>query len=550
MALRARVLVLVVLATLASTVPAAAFHAEPTAHIFGGTSPASEADAPWSVLVEVATGVQPELCSGSLIDAAHVLTAAHCVYSTLAPRALSSFTVIAGATDLTGPVAPPTGQVRRVGGWRAHPAYTARGDVDLVILTVSPAFDVSGAAVRPIAIVAPGQGPGPGVRVKLYGWGNESPGVVGREHALDQTLLRPSACASGVPSLLCGRADGGAACVGDSGGGLVSAGGTPVLVGVERLVLDSSCARPAANGYTDLSTPQVASWLAHAATVPIPPRTKGLATIVGSGVAGEPLTCRAPLWSGSSRFRYEFVDVASGVVLATGGSTYTPTVHDVDRGVSCVSIASSAGGTTEAAAANGIVVRAAVLADPALQLFISAEHALTFGDASSDFIYLHVTLRDRAGEGKVVLSKIVTDADAVDLSHVRPGAYRLCAAFAGNIRYRAGRACRRLIARASVTDLVRLMRPGRRSGRRVVRLLVDPPLVGRRVTFHWRLSRCRAQRCGPARTVRRGITLMSNTALHVPSARNDERVELSARLAKASVRGVPYAAGVWRAVLR
>src|SRR5579863_5609110 len=41
----------------------------------GGTTLSSPTQAPWAVLVDAGGGVQ---CSGSLIDPAHVLTAAHC----------------------------------------------------------------------------------------------------------------------------------------------------------------------------------------------------------------------------------------------------------------------------------------------------------------------------------------------------------------------------------------------------------------------------------------------------------------------------------------
>ena len=105
-------------AALAAVVPAAG--AAPKAHsaIVGGARVPVQS-VPWQVYLAIGSDLA---CGGSVLDATHVLTAAHCVIpeGQTAPRPVSAFTVWAGYDNVRA--APPAGSQKvGVAALRTHP---------------------------------------------------------------------------------------------------------------------------------------------------------------------------------------------------------------------------------------------------------------------------------------------------------------------------------------------------------------------------------------------------------------------------------------------
>ena len=83
------------------------------------------------------------LCTGSIVDASHILTAAHCVYDDAGRLATpSQVTVRAGVSNYSSPLPTDQEQDRPVSLIRIHPGYVYTGkptpDDVAVIALVSP----------------------------------------------------------------------------------------------------------------------------------------------------------------------------------------------------------------------------------------------------------------------------------------------------------------------------------------------------------------------------------------------------------------------------
>ena len=156
--------------------PAAA--APRTTFVVGGT-PIPIQNVPYQVFLRIGNDLG---CGGSVLDATHVLTAAHCVVASgqTAPRPVSTLTVMAGFTDTTtwagGP--PPGGtQVSGVTSVRVHPLYDEPTKTDdVAVLTLASALDVSGPRTKAITLAPVGAGPAPGAALGFSGYGAQVEG--------------------------------------------------------------------------------------------------------------------------------------------------------------------------------------------------------------------------------------------------------------------------------------------------------------------------------------------------------------------------------------
>lgn len=338
----------------------------PRSSSIGGQVVTSPRDAPWSVLILAEEGSGFGECSGSIVDSAHVVTAAHCAYDgQKRPRALGSYSVIAGIAEASADGDHDEEQVREVSSVRVQPGYVPSGiGGDVAILRVEPPFDLSAAAVAAIAVVGEAAGPAAGATARLFGWGQVEDGRLdGRLRRLDQGLLEQWRCTHGVPSVLCAWTDAGAACPGDSGGGLVTATSPPTLLGVSSLVIfpASACAAGNLTVYTDLSTPETHSWIGGDESPPQGPRTDLNALLWGELVSGGAAICNAPRWAGDPVIGTTFLYTTPGsyatqVVQRGASNRYELGPEDVGHSLVCVSVASNAGGKTESASWRPILV--------------------------------------------------------------------------------------------------------------------------------------------------------------------------------------------------
>lgn len=331
--------------------------AAPRTSSIGGQAIPTPREAPWSALLSMQGG-NASSCSGSIVDAAHVVTAAHCTYDGGVPWPLGAYAVVAGVADVSKGGDHEEEQVREVSSVRVAPGFVpgADGD-DVAVLRVEPPFDLSATGIASIPLVGEKAGPAVGAAARLFGWGQVENGRSdGRLHRLDQGLLEQWQCAYGVPSLLCAWSATGAACAGDSGGGLVTAADPPVLFGVSNFVIypSSACAMGNLTVYADLSTPEIHSWLLGDAEPPQAPRAGIRPLLWGELHAGGKAICNAPQWSGGPTLTTKFLYATPGsyatqIVQQGASNEYVLGPKDVGHSLTCVSVAANDAGTTEAA---------------------------------------------------------------------------------------------------------------------------------------------------------------------------------------------------------
>ncbi len=205
--------------------------------ISNGT-PVPQGKYPFAASIRVAVSPTSSiLCSGSLIDPTHVLTAAHCtVNDTGAPYQASAYTVVVGQIDRTSTSC--TACRKRVTAVSRDPEWLNSTSVrphDVAVLTLDSAVDP--AIARPIALVATTQSDltAAGRTVTAAGWGITTTGGSSSTILLEATvpILDAAVCRRSAATEFCTAVvDGRDTCSGDSGAPLfVNAGGL-VQVGV------------------------------------------------------------------------------------------------------------------------------------------------------------------------------------------------------------------------------------------------------------------------------------------------------------------------------
>jgi hypothetical protein len=264
---RALLLALALLAAAAAPATAAPGEdARASTRIVGGAD-AAPAEAPFQVAILGPSDddFEAQFCGGSILDATHVVTAAHCVFHEDRPgspmRAASTLRVLAGTTVLRSPGRPPYDDVvvvRPVAAITPHPLYLARADAfafDVAVLTLDAPLYAGeprigdGSRIAPVPLVS--QDPPAGTAIRHYGWGDTEPHPVAeRESDVTPRYARDLQVFSGTvvdrarcraaydmfsPVHLCSGVLGGGrgTCQGDSGGpGVVGGPAGPELAGV------------------------------------------------------------------------------------------------------------------------------------------------------------------------------------------------------------------------------------------------------------------------------------------------------------------------------
>lgn len=201
--------------------------------IVGGT-PASQGEYPAQGYLQIVIGTDIGQCGGTLLDARHFLTAAHCVVDDVnSPLPPSAFQV-----GLNNIEVGPSMDVYGVTNVDVHPGYDGPLHLnDLAMLTLDRA-----APYTPLRVVRTDENAvwAPNTTATIIGWGTTSPGG-----PVSPTLLEANApiradddCglyggAFDPSSMVCAGNGSTDTCQGDSGGPLmVPYGGVQVLVGV------------------------------------------------------------------------------------------------------------------------------------------------------------------------------------------------------------------------------------------------------------------------------------------------------------------------------
>jgi Trypsin len=338
----------------------------PAGAVVGG-SPIQVQSAPWAVFVTDEFATVEDQCSGSVLDATHVLTAAHCLYddngALTQPSALS---VEAGISNFVAPTANDAEQDRAVSSFRVHPGfrYTGSGGPDdVAVLTLASPLDLSGPAVQAIALpTSPSTFPS-GAAVAIAGFGVQQPpnGDTGELVSMSATVDEQGECGDFTQSallesdnavVLCATSPVSAVCNGDSGGGLVTTGGTPVLVGVVTAgPLGCPVGTPGLFAY--VGAPEILSFIQGNDQPPTAPRPAAGTTSELTWAApldvGDVVSCSTAGWPEPVQVVYTFANASTGAVLQSGPDPrYVVPPDALGISIVCKLAVSDAGGTTVA----------------------------------------------------------------------------------------------------------------------------------------------------------------------------------------------------------
>jgi hypothetical protein len=327
--------------------------------IVGGQTASATTEVPW----QVAFTHGLSLCGGSILDATHVVTAAHCVLEDdgVTPVDKSLMTVRAGTLHYwTG------GQTSLVSAVNVHPTYDhTRLTYDVAVLTLTAALTLDGTTVAPIPIVPADYPIADGTDLQVSGWGTTTqydaddpygnPGTPSDD--LKKAIVRPATgcekyAGFSAYTAICAAAPATDACQGDSGGPLATkVDGAWYLVGVVSGGL--GCADPNWPGvYTRVASPTIRSFLAahgaqdgHAA----PPANQSAPTIDGTVAVNGRVTCSPGTWTGTYNYAYRWL--LNGAELVAGLPTITVPASAAGGTLVCEATGKGLGGQAVATSA-------------------------------------------------------------------------------------------------------------------------------------------------------------------------------------------------------
>src|SRR5579872_1948374 len=148
--------------------------------VVGGSTIQIEA-APWSVVIQDQAPTSRHLCTGSIVNASFILTAAHCVFDEAGTiTEPSRLTVEAGVSNFLAPLATDAEQVRTVSAFIVDPGYvwsTQLAPDDIAVLALSRPLDLTGPAAQAIPLPAPDAAFPAGATVGLAGFGEQTSGI-------------------------------------------------------------------------------------------------------------------------------------------------------------------------------------------------------------------------------------------------------------------------------------------------------------------------------------------------------------------------------------
>ena len=518
------------------TAPASFAAAGKERSVVGGTL-AAATDAPWAVWVVSADPDTGELgfCSGSIIAADEVLTAAHC-----AEQPASEYRVWAGYRP--GPdgrsASESFDQQRRVRAIRTHPAYVFKPNGaldDVAVFRLETPLDVSGPRVAPIALASAL----PAAGLRFYGYGSPR---IGEFRGYASSLLPRWRC-GGSAVWLCGSNPDGMACGGDSGGGLVTQTTPPQLVAVVS-VGGVTCTPGGPNGYADVTAPEISRWIAGEALPPIGPRiASAVPPLVATPFPDGSARCDAGTWTGTPNLRFTFSDDATGAVLQDGASpAYPPTAADSGRTLRCVVTATNAGGLAQTSPEPLVVPTAWGLTMSAGKVTTSA---WKLGDGRT------VALTYTNVRGQVVQRVPVERPEQLPMSlpALAVGAYTVCLEVTPGGPFTAWRECTSTTVDSAATTLLKRGKVKRTGTRFNVTLAALAPAIGQKATLTWLTARCK--RCKATRLGKRTVTtLKTSRTVRSPKVPKRRELRLQVTLPTLTVDGGRYTAGSATFVIR
>lgn len=467
----------------------------------------SASTAPWSARIYMDDADELASCTGTIVDATHILTAAHCTLDagTGQQFATGAYEVAAGITDTqTG-----SPQLRDVSAVRVMPGYASSTDIDdddIAELTLSTPL-VFNAAVGAIGLGQAGAA-AVGQSATFYGWGEVSNGVVdGLERYLTDVIASPWTCGGGEPSIVCASSQVGDSCAGDSGAGLITQGATPELIGILDYSLsteDGQCASGHPTGFTDVTSPEIAQWIAGVPNPTPAPRTDGdpVITVPQTQVGGT-ATCVAPSWTDATSTSYLFL-TADGTTLQTEGSTLTIPASALGKSIECVSKATSAGGTTYSDASTPTTA-IRPQSNPDLKLSVKSTGLASVSGADASRLKLTLTAT-ATGPGAPRTSRTfrLSSHHTASLSSLAVGAYAVCVSSASQGVYARADLCTRWAHNGNALSFV-----STRTGKDELTLRAQPPLAHRTVDVEW-------YEPGHHAGERRSVRLGTSSVVHPP----------------------------------
>lgn len=324
--------------------------AGPAGSVVGGSAIPVES-APWAVALSLKGAIEPVECSGVIIDRLHILTAAHCLYDGITLIRPSQILVRAGAANVATPSRDVSLQRRSVLSFRVHPAQQSGADV--AVLRLTRPLKLDGKHAEAIALDKRETWRG-GAGELLSAFGREDPNLLptGALRQIGVAVSPQGTCGDegltgyGAALLLCASSPFGAACHGDSGGGLVSSGAHPTLVGIETSDEGQHpCKAGELNGYVYVGAPEVWRFIDGDAHPPLAPQTFSLKSWGLPVHVGDQVPCDG-LGAGKSTTHYVLSVDGRPRRSGSHGFSYTVTAVDLGKRVLCRGSATNAGGTS------------------------------------------------------------------------------------------------------------------------------------------------------------------------------------------------------------
>jgi hypothetical protein len=331
----------------------------PATRVVGG-SPTQIQSAPWTVSIRQVAGSSVLLCSGAVVDASHILTAAHCAFNQNGvPAAPSSLSIRAGISNYVTPLATDGEQDRPVSLIRIHPGYVWSNGAspdDIAVLGLATPLDLSGPSVQAATLLTSGEYPD-AASATISAFGRESAGSAsdGSLNVLPMTVDAQEKCGGFsndvVPDAdaiaLCASAPAGAICSGDSGGALVKADTHAILAVASAS--PPSCDGGSSGVFVYVGAPEILRFIQGDDQPPAAPRATRTTFVTLSGrppiSVGSTLTCSSGNWSGQPAITYEFLNATTGDVLQEGKSSLVITPEHAGITIACRAIATNSGGT-------------------------------------------------------------------------------------------------------------------------------------------------------------------------------------------------------------